>query len=170
MERLAIACIVATSRWLPEPGFVPSARILDDPEFRHHRSAPMPHSASEGAPDAARAGWIAVVDDDPSVCRALERLLRAHGWRARTFRSGEDSLAGRGSDAPRCLLLDIQLEGMTGRELRDVLRSRGDREPVVLMTAFRDETDAQVRGEDILRKPFETVDLLERIRDAVARG
>ncbi len=61
---------------------------------------------------------IAIVDDDPSVRRGLERLIRSMGWKAETFASAQEFLACPRTEAPGCLVLDLQLPGLSGLDLQ----------------------------------------------------
>ncbi len=58
--------------------------------------------------------WIAVVDDDPSVLMALGRLLRTHAFTPRTFGSANAFIASLASGLPQCLIVDLQMAGMSG--------------------------------------------------------
>lgn len=82
--------------------------------------------------------YVAIVDDDESVCRSLGRLLRAVGYQPVTYPSAEAFLDD--SKRPRfdCLVLDVQLEGISGLELSHRLAAVNDATPVVFITA-RDE-------------------------------
>ena len=92
----------------------------------------------EGLEPAARVVNVAVVDDDASLCRSLSRLLRAAGLQPVTYPSAESFL----DDAQRphfdCLLLDVQLEGMSGLELSRRLSADQDATPVIFITAQDD--------------------------------
>ncbi|MGC4017699.1 MAG: response regulator [Luteolibacter sp.] len=78
---------------------------------------------------------IAIIDDDESLCRSMGRLLRAVSFESKAYTSAEQFLAD--PDRPRfdCILLDIQLEGISGLELHEKLVREGDRTPVVFITA-----------------------------------
>jgi FixJ family two-component response regulator len=89
---------------------------------------------------------IAVVDDDEIHCRALARLVRRAGFDAVTFHSAEDFLAATGRSSLNCLLLDIHLGGMSGFALHQQLLARGDRTPVIYITAHEDETTRDAAG------------------------
>jgi FixJ family two-component response regulator len=87
---------------------------------------------AEGSP------WIAIVDDDPSVLKALSRLLRARALRARTYRSAQEFLVSLPDGTPQCLIADLQMPGMSGLELLQHL-SREDIEiPTIIITAHGD--------------------------------
>jgi len=62
---------------------------------------------------------VAVVDDDPSVREGLESLLRSAGLSVQTFASAQEFLAHCGAEAPSCLVLDLQLPGLSGLELQE---------------------------------------------------
>src|SRR6187431_157724 len=76
-------------------------------------------------------GWVAIVDDDESIRRSLARVFRINGIAARTFASAEEFLNFCCDDEPRCLVLDVQLGGMTGFELKDRLHANGRTAPIV---------------------------------------
>src|SRR5262245_52026867 len=78
---------------------------------------------------------VAIVDDDESLCRALGRLLQAAGILAVTYRSAESFLADAERSRFDCLVLDIQLGGMSGIELNRQLAALGSTMPVVFNTA-----------------------------------
>lgn len=79
--------------------------------------------------------YIAVVDDDESICRSFSRLLRAAHFQPVTYASAEEFLADTKHPKFDCLVLDIQLEGMSGVELRQRLSAVNDVTPVVFITA-----------------------------------
>jgi FixJ family two-component response regulator len=78
---------------------------------------------------------VALIDDDESVRRSLERLLRAAGMQSFAYPSAEIFLADDHRPHLDCLLLDVQLEGLSGIELRSQLIASGDRTPVIFITA-----------------------------------
>jgi FixJ family two-component response regulator len=113
---------------------------------------------------------IAVVDDDQAVRFALNRLLRSKGFAVATYASAEAFLERAEHDRPQCLVLDINLGGMNGFELRDALTRLGAEIPVVFITAQDDsatrENVLRASGTPCLRKPFEQGVLLDAIRQA----
>ncbi len=78
---------------------------------------------------------VAVVDDDDSLCRSLARLLRVSGIHSVVYRSAEAFLADTKQPKFDCLVLDIQLEGMSGVDLHRKLKEAGSRTPVIYITA-----------------------------------
>jgi len=116
---------------------------------------------------------IAVVDDDESLRDALDGLLRATGYRARTFASGSDFLASDGPGQARCLISDIQMPGMCGVELLTQLHARGIDIPVIFISAHpgqRSRITPDMAGVvTCLPKPFEAQHLLDCIASALHR-
>ena len=116
-------------------------------------------------------GLVLVVEDDGSVRRATQRILRLSGFDTVMFASGEELLdGGRVPEKASCLLIDVQLPGMSGFALRDRLAESGPIPPVIFMTAFDDDLirarvkDAAAAG--FLSKPFTGEALLEAIAAA----
>ena len=82
--------------------------------------------------------WIAIVDDDPSVLKALTRLLRTRGLRAKTYGSAQEFLAALPSGAPECLVVDLQMPQMSGLELLQYLTKKDVQIPTIIITAHGD--------------------------------
>ena len=78
------------------------------------------------------------MDDDPSVLKALRRLLRARALDARTFGSGQEFLAALSDGLPECLIVDLQMPEMSGVELQQHLVRKGIRIPTIVITAHGD--------------------------------
>jgi FixJ family two-component response regulator len=113
---------------------------------------------------------IAVVDDDASMLKGIERLLGAYGFVTKVFVSAEAFLDRNAAADVDCLLIDIHLGGMSGIELRHHLTASGCKLPVIFMTAFDDEAtrmEAQSAGcIAFLHKPFGVNLLLGAIEKA----
>lgn len=88
--------------------------------------------------------YVAVVDDDASLCRSLGRLLRAAGLHPIPYDSAEAFLADAKQPRFDCLILDVQLGGMSGIELGRKLVAQGGYAPFIYITAF---DDAETRAE-----------------------
>jgi FixJ family two-component response regulator len=116
---------------------------------------------------------IAIVDDDHSVRRGLERLLRAAGYRVETFGSARDFLERKGS-VLSCLLLDVSMPGQTGLRLYDDLLARGDGTPVIFITGHGDaaaaDHAARAGAYGFFTKPFEDSELLGAIERATGKA
>jgi FixJ family two-component response regulator len=114
---------------------------------------------------------VSVVDDDESVRESLPDLLREFGFSAQAFSSAEEFLTSDYVDQTRCLILDIAMPGMTGPNLQRELALRGQRMPIVFITAHRDESiRTRVFEEgavDCLLKPFSDTDLLDALNAAL---
>jgi FixJ family two-component response regulator len=111
---------------------------------------------------------VAVVDDDPSLCRSLSRLLRAAGMRAVTYASAEAFLADRSAPRFDCLVLDVRLGGMSGIDLALWLAAEGATEPIIFVTAY-DDAETRARAERAgcsayFHKTDSGADVLEAIR------
>jgi FixJ family two-component response regulator len=117
-----------------------------------------------------RVATIFVVDDDPSVRRSLERLLRAAGHTVETFVSARQFLEQADLSAPGCLVLDVRMPGQSGLDLQQVLEAGGHQIPVVFITGHADmplaQRAIQAGAVDLLAKPFDGQELL----DAIARA
>ena len=116
---------------------------------------------------------VRVVDDDASFLTAVARLLRASGLAARTFASVADFLAGAELDMPGCVLVDLQMPGLSGLDLQEALAKAGHRLPVIFLSGHADiptTVKAMRRGEeDFLTKRAPKEELLEAVRRALAR-
>jgi DNA-binding response OmpR family regulator len=85
--------------------------------------------------DAAKR-LVAIVDDDPGVCRALARVVRSLGFDVETYGSGEALLAGAGATRPQQVLLDLHLPGLRGPALLGALRDLHVAARIVVMTGL----------------------------------
>ena len=112
---------------------------------------------------------ISVLDDDPSICRALARLLKGHGFEVMTFTRGEDFLEACALQAPNCLLLDLHMQDLNGFEVLERIATR--HVPAVVMTGNDQPGNAQrvrtLGAFDYLLKPVDKVQLLAAIRGAI---
>src|SRR5215510_259043 len=88
---------------------------------------------------------VAIVDDDDSLCRSIGRLLRVAGMRLAIYHSAESFLADTKRPRFDCMLLDVQLEGMSGIELNQRLKREGCAMPVIFNTAH-DEPEIRQRA------------------------
>jgi FixJ family two-component response regulator len=114
---------------------------------------------------AAGQHLVAVVDDDNSVRAALGSLLRSLGYRTAFFASAEAFLAAQ-LDGLDCLLCDIKMPGMTGWDLVEGMRARGQSVPTIMITAF-DEGRQRIPGVTVFKKPFDATLMAEAIEAAI---
>ena len=116
---------------------------------------------------------VFVVDDDESVRKALIRLMKSAGLRARAFTSAKDFLNQESQNVPGCLILDLRMRGMSGLELQEKLAKSGSTIPIIFISAHQDATAREqamkAGAEDFLQKPFEDQILLEKINSILKR-
>ncbi len=115
--------------------------------------------------------YVAIVDDDESVCRSFGRLLRAAGIQPITYTSAESFLADTKNPQFGCLVLDIQLGAMTGIELAQRLADAGSSTPVIFITAHEDP-ESRAAAEAVgcaayFRKTDSGAEVLEAIQRAL---
>jgi two-component system, LuxR family, response regulator FixJ len=116
---------------------------------------------------------ICVVDDDESVRQALDGLLRAAGLRVAAFASAEAFVRSEELPSTACLILDLRMPGMDGRELQQRLLDDGHCIPTIIVTAHGDDTSrAWALGAGavaFMPKPFDEDALLAAIKSALSR-
>jgi FixJ family two-component response regulator len=136
----------------------------------HARSAWGASPPSTGA-HAEVEEWVAVVDDHDSLRRSLGRTLALEGIYAVMFSSAEKYLDHVAPTPPSCLLLDLQLPGMSGHELAHFLdRARPSRPPIIFITGHRellDSVSACCGAHGHLCKPFDGDTLIGLVRQAL---
>ena len=117
---------------------------------------------------------VIVIDDDPSILRALRRLISGAGFDVRTFDRPSTLLSSDLPKAGACLIVDIDLPEMNGVELCETLAASGCRLPFILITAHTDEeTRALACGAHpvaLLIKPFGRELLVNSVRNALLAG
>jgi len=116
---------------------------------------------------------ISIVDDDFSIRKSLDRLVRSAGLEVRLFASAEEFLNSAHPRKANCLVLDIQLPGMSGIELLHQLRSRNYKVPVIFITAHGSDEDARSKAASdwtiaYLIKPFNGDELLDAVNAALS--
>ena len=120
---------------------------------------------------------IAIVDDDESVCRAIKRLVRSLGMEADTFTSGQEFLQTIGG-VPwieiDCLVLDVQMPGLTGLQVQERLLRDGKQIPVIFITAHEEavvrERALAAGAVAFLNKPFNDDLFVKTLHEALKRG
>ena len=116
---------------------------------------------------------VFVVDDDPSVRRAIQRLVESVGLQVEQFGSAREFLGSKRPDAPSCLVLDIRLPGISGLDFQRELAEANIHIPIIFITAHADipmTVRAMKAGAvEFLTKPFRDQDLLDAIQQALQR-
>jgi len=114
---------------------------------------------------------VSVIDDDGSIRRAMERLIRSFGFPVVTFPSAHEFLLSGHERDTACLILDMQMPKMNGLQLQSHLAHAGCRIPIIFITAFPEERVRvrafQAGAVDFLEKPFRDDALLDAIRRAL---
>jgi FixJ family two-component response regulator len=116
---------------------------------------------------------VSIVDDDRSVRSATQTLLRSLGYRAPAFASAEAFLNSPEVDLTDCLILDVQMPGMSGIDLQRMLANRSRKVPIIFITAFPDDRVRQqaLAGGAVcfLTKPCDGDRIVECLEAALAQ-
>jgi FixJ family two-component response regulator len=117
---------------------------------------------------------IGLVDDEPGMLKALQRLLNAAGFHVRAFGSADEFLKGFRCQRVDCLVLDVAMPGLNGLELQEQLNQTGTQLPIVFLTG-RGDIPMSVRAikagaVNFLTKPVNDADLLAAVRIALAEA
>lgn len=114
---------------------------------------------------------VVVVDDHPGMRKSLAFLIESVGYAVATHASARACLDAWRPGERGCLILDVNMPGMTGLDLLDELAQRGDCRPAIIITGFGNVPTAvramQAGAVDFLEKPFDDAVLLERIRQSL---
>jgi FixJ family two-component response regulator len=116
-------------------------------------------------------GTVFLVDDDPSVRKALQRLIRAAGFDVESFADAAGYLAAAPPASPACIVLDIRMPAMTGFELQSAIAGTSRALPVVFITGHGDDTvrtqALEAGAVDVLFKPIDEEELVSAIEKAL---
>jgi RNA polymerase sigma factor (sigma-70 family) len=147
------------------------------------RRVPMPNAAAKSAAagatsgkhDAADArGLVFVIDDDESVRRGLDRLLRSDGLDVKCFSSPKEFVAGPLSDRLACVILDLRLPGASGLEVQETLARAGCELPIIFISGYADVRSSvralKAGAVDFLQKPVGDQTLLDTIHETLDRA
>jgi FixJ family two-component response regulator len=119
-----------------------------------------------------QAAHIFLIDDDPAVLRALRRLFRTHGFVVEVFESPESFFDHPRPDGPSCLILDMRMPEMSGLDVQQMVKRRGDDIPIVFLSGASDvpKTAQAMRSGalDFLVKPADEAQLLDAVTRALA--
>ena len=122
---------------------------------------------SDGGPMAHKTSTIFVIDDDESVRRSFERLLRSAKLDAKTFSCAEEFLNSLRKNETGCIIMDLRMPGLTGFDLQKKIASQGIRMPVIVISAS-DDAQSRERVRELgavafFRKPVDDQALLDAI-------
>ncbi len=116
---------------------------------------------------------VFIVDDDTGTRESLKNLIRSAGLSAQTFSSAQEFLAAERPKAPGCLVLDVQLPGLSGLDLQQELAKAGVKIPIIFITGHGDISTSvraiKAGAVEFLTKPVNREDLLRAIQQAIAR-
>lgn len=123
---------------------------------------------------AAHLTTILIVEDSPDLVALLQRVLGEHGYRVRAARDGESGLSSALENEPDLVILDVGLPHRNGFEVVQELRRKGVHAPTLMLTA-RGEISDRITGldagaDDYLTKPFDTDELVARVRALLRRA
>ncbi|MEZ7910716.1 MAG: response regulator [Propionivibrio sp.] len=122
-------------------------------------------------PHASHAPHVYIVDDDDAIRDALGWLFKTRGVSQQSFASAEDFLAHWSPELCGCILLDMRMSGMSGNELFDLLRERGNTLPVIFLTGHGDVPMAVAAlkngAYDFVEKPCNDNELVDRVLEAL---
>jgi FixJ family two-component response regulator len=119
------------------------------------------------------AAMVFIVDDDPSIRRSLERLIRSDGYQVEVFVSARQFLERADLKKPDCLVVDVRMPGQSGLDLQQVLETAGSTVPIIFITGHADgplaEQALRAGAIELLAKPFDGEVLLDAVRRAIAQ-
>lgn len=114
---------------------------------------------------------ISIIDDDRSVRKATDRLVRSLGFIAYSFASADEFLKSPHVNHSSCLIVDVRMLNMTGLKLQSVLLGKGLKTPIIFITGFPEEADRAVALEagavDFLTKPFDGKTMIRSLAAAL---
>jgi FixJ family two-component response regulator len=116
---------------------------------------------------------IHLIEDDASTREATARFLSANGYQVRTYASGEELLAAPRLESPGCMVVDLQLPGVSGLDLQEAVANGENPLPIVFLTGHGEVPDSvramKSGAVDFLTKTADGSELLEAVRLALAR-
>ncbi|HUB12341.1 MAG TPA: response regulator [Acetobacteraceae bacterium] len=114
---------------------------------------------------------IAIVDDDEAVCIGMTSLMRSLGYEVHAYASAKDFLQSQERRVTSCLISDVQMPGVGGLELQQILQAEGSPVPIIFITAFPDARVEQLAMQGgatcFLSKPFDGETLIHCLETAL---
>src|SRR6202049_339083 len=127
--------------------------------------------SSDPANGTRRMGRILVVEDDPSVQKALKRLFETEGFTVEVQSNGQSAWESFQAAAPLAIILDLRLPKLSGRDLCKEIKAQAPSLPIVVLSAASDVSDKvlllELGADDYVTKPFSPRELLARVRAAL---
>jgi DNA-binding response OmpR family regulator len=118
--------------------------------------------------------WILIVEDDPAIGQSLLDGFKQHGFRADLCKTGANAVELAQKQSPHLILLDIRLPDGSGFDVCRKMRSLGLHQPIIMLTAQRDELDKvlglEMGADDYVTKPFSLRELVSRVRAQLRRA
>lgn len=158
------------------PGFPTPADAVEsrmDTPDAPSATPPLPDAADIPASSPARAGTVAIVEDDPGIRDLVARLLAREGFEVLAFGGSAGLMATGALERLDCLILDLMLPGEDGLDICRSLRVQWPRLPILIVTAKDDPIDRiiglELGADDYLAKPFNSRELLARLRSIIRR-
>jgi len=115
---------------------------------------------------------VYIVDDDPAVRAGVSLLVKACGWTPRPCASAEEFLQNYARDGAECLILDLQMPGMSGADLAEIMRDLDLRLPIIIITAYQNhpmvERVKTGGALAVVAKPFRDEQLVRIIQKALS--
>ncbi len=119
-------------------------------------------------------GVVLILDDDPSVCRSLARLLGVNGYQTQIVADASELLSKPPVKKPACLILDLKLGKIDGLDLLRQIADKGHDHPIIVLTAYGSVSTAveamRLGADDFLEKPYEPDTLLASVSRALERS
>jgi RNA polymerase sigma factor (sigma-70 family) len=116
---------------------------------------------------------VFVIDDDESMRRALERLLRSVGLQVETFSAASEFIGRPLPERPACVILDLRLPGQSGLDVQESLARAGREVPIIFISGYADVPSSvralKAGALDFLQKPFSDQQLLDVVNEALER-
>ena len=116
---------------------------------------------------------VFIIDDDPRMRAAMQRMLKSVGLNTKSFATPQDFLQHKLPDAPSCVVLDVRLPGMSGLDVQQKLNETGIHIPIIFITGHADipmTVKAMKSGAaDFLTKPWRDQELLDAVQQALQR-